>query len=109
MQVEMTFRSGWERSYFMWLDANPEVIAYYSEPFKIPYVSNTRTGKVRGYIPDLLVEYAGRKLLVEIKPSKRMGNVVNRKKFAAARLWCTINGVEFVVITEKELKTLGLL
>ena len=109
MNVEMTYRSGWELSYFKWLDNNPEVLAYYSEPFKIPYVSNKSTKKIRNYIPDLLVEYTDRKLLVEIKPSRRVANAVNTKKFASARIWCTINNVEFVIVTEKELKQLGLL
>ncbi len=109
MKVDMTFRSGWEKSYFAWLDDNPEVVAFYSEPFRIPYVSNVRSGKARNYIPDLLIEYKDKKVLVEIKPSRRVNQLVNQKKFAAARQWCIMNGVEFVIVTEKELKQLGLL
>ncbi len=109
MNIEMTFRSSWEKSYFIWLDNNPEVLMFYSESLRIPYVSNKSTGKVRKYIPDLLVEYSDKKLLIEIKPSKRVGQLINQKKFKVAREWCLTNNTEFVIITEHDLKKLGLL
>lgn len=109
MNVEMTYRSGWELSYFKYLDSLPQVVAFYSESLKIPYVSNKKSGKTRNYIPDLLVEYVDKKELVEIKPSKRVKQVTNQKKFSAARSWCIVNGVEFIVITEIDLKALGLM
>lgn len=105
-----TFRSSWEKAYFEYLDRQPEVIAFLSEGLKIPYVSNTRTGRLRNYIPDLLVTYSdGRKNLIEIKPKKRLTQPKNVKKFAAARDWCLRNGCIFVLITEIDLKGLGLL
>src|SRR5690348_5982431 len=70
-----TFGSSWEKAYFEYLDANVNVTSYSSEGLKIPYVSNKRTGKLRNYIPDLLVQYSdGRRELIEIKPKKRVDN-----------------------------------
>ena len=105
-----TFRSSWEKAYFEYLDATSDVVSYMSESLKIPYISNKKTGKIRNYIPDLLVTYLdGHRALIEIKPKKRVDNVKNVRKFLAARLWCLAHGCDFVIITEVELKALGLL
>jgi len=105
-----TFRSSWEKAFFVYLDANPKVVAYASEGLKIPYVSNVRTGRQRNYIPDLLVTYDdGHRELIEIKPKKRLTQPKNVKKFAAARDWCLRNGCLFVLLTEIDLKGLGLI
>jgi hypothetical protein len=85
------------------------VVSYVYEPFKIPYTSNRKTGKVRNYIPDVLVTYADRKVLVEIKPSKRVTGRTNMKKMLAAKDYCLANSWEYSLVTEKELKLLGLL
>ena len=62
------------------------------------------------YIPDFLIVFIdGTKWLVEIKPSRRLNNVIVQKKLIAAGLWCSSNGVSLTVITERELKALGLL
>jgi hypothetical protein len=104
------FRSSWELQYFKYLDACPQVVSFSSEGLRIPYVSNVRTGKLRNYIPDLLVTYAdGSRSLIEIKPKKRLSLPKNVKKFFAAREWCLRNGCSFVLITEIELKALGLI
>jgi Straboviridae/Kyanoviridae head completion nuclease len=110
MNVDMTYRSGWELKYFIYLDADPNVTAFISEGLKIPYLSNKKTGKIRNYIPDLLVEYADKtKKLIEIKPSRRVSNIKNKKKFAAAIEHCKHSEIEFVIVTEHDLKHLGLL
>lgn len=104
------YRSGWELSYLQWLDLNPLVSAYTYEPFKIPYVSNVKTGKTRGYIPDVLIELVdGDKFLVEIKPARKVMQATVQKKLTAGKLWCLEHGALMVVITEIELKSLGLL
>lgn len=105
-----TFRSSWEKAYFEYLDANPNVKCFISEGLKIPYVSNVRTGRFRNYIPDVLVTYSdGKQDLVEIKPKKRLAQPKNVKKFAAAREWCIRNSCSFVLLTEVELKAMGLI
>lgn len=110
MGVTMTYRSGWELVYFQYLDTISSVAKFYSESIKIPYVSNKKSGKTRNYIPDLLVVYAdGSRKLIEIKPKSKLFQATNLKKFSAAREWCTDQGIEFVILTEIELKGLGIL
>ena len=110
MGSEMTFRSLWEKSYFEYLDSNSEVSKFYSESLRVPYVANKKTGRLRNYIPDLLVEYIdGSRQIIEIKPTRFLTKLANIKKFNAARLYCADNGITFVIVTEKDLKSLGLL
>jgi hypothetical protein len=104
------YRSGWELSFCHWLDSNLEVLEYSYECLKIPYTSNRRTGKVRTYIPDFLVTFIdGRKVIYEVKPKKKVSQPTNVKKFMAVREYCERNQMTFSVITEIELKSLGLL
>lgn len=104
------YRSGWESSYMQYLDASPDVITWAYESIVIPYVSNKKTGKLRNYHPDFLVTYAdGHIELVEVKPARRVHQVKVAKKLLAAGDWARAHGVALVVITEVELKQLGLL
>lgn len=104
------YRSGWELVYMQWLDAHAAVSSYTYERTKIPYVSNVRTGKLRNYLPDFLVEFNdGSRSLVEIKPKRKVAHVTVQKKLKAAAEWCRLNSVTLQVITEVELRVLGLL
>lgn len=104
------YRSGWELSYMQHMDADPLVLSYLYEGVRIPYVSNVRTGKQRGYLPDFLVTRAdGSRLLIEVKPSRKLCHATVQKKLKAAAAWCSDHGVALEVITERELKGLGLL
>jgi len=104
------YRSGWELLYMQYLDDNTDVIGYTYEETIIPYVSNTKTGKQRKYYPDFLVEHvSGTQQLVEIKPSRKLKQRTVTKKLLAAGDWCRANGITLVVITEVELKQMGLL
>lgn len=110
MGVEMTYRSGWELEYFHFLDKCDEVLQFFSESIKIAYTSNVKTGKKRNYIPDLYVIYSdGSRKILEIKPKSKILQRTNLKKFSAAREFCIKQGMEFQVITEVDLKALGLL
>jgi len=104
-----SYRSGWEEKYMTWLDSNGDVLTWRHEPFTIDYVSNIRSGKTRKYHPDFIVQYSDRTELVEIKPSRKVGQKLVQKKSAAAEDWCRSHGVSFRIITEIELKELGLL
>ncbi len=107
---ECNYRSSWELKYLMWLDANDSVKTFAYESIKIPYVSNLKTGKIRHYIPDIFVEFVdGSKMLIEVKPSKRLTQLAVKKKIDAGILWSQAHGATFKVITELELKLLGLL
>ena len=104
------YRSGWELLFMQHLDGDPTVATYQYEGLCIEYLSNKKTGKHRKYYPDFLIEHVdGRKRLVEIKPSKRVDQARVQKKLDAARVWCQAHGVALEVITEVELKGMGLL
>lgn len=106
---DCSYRSGWELAYMIWLDANVDVITYSYEKIVIEYVSNKRTGKLRKYYPDFFVEYENRRELIEIKPAKRLTQARVQKKLKAAEAWCVAHGVTLRVLTEQELKPMGLL
>ncbi len=94
----------------MWLDANPHVTSYRYEPYAVSYVSNVKSGKMRKYYPDFEVTMVdGSVKLVEIKPKKKMTQLRNIKKFAAASAMCALKGMTFQIVTEVDLKALGLL
>jgi hypothetical protein len=74
------------------------------------YIANIRSGKLRKYFPDFLVEYVnGDRILVEIKPKKRLEQAKVQKKLVAAQQWCQEHAATLKVITEIELRELGLM
>ncbi len=108
--AEFSYRSGWEQLLMEHLDVDPEVAAWEYETLIIQYVSNKKTGKLRKYFPDFIVDYVdGHREVIEVKPSRKVGRPTVQKKLKAGEGWCRAHGATFKVITEKELKGLGLL
>lgn len=103
MNREMVYRSSWEKQYMEYLDKSSEVVFFENEKIRIPYegTDNHR----RNYIPDFRIN--GIKI-VEIKPNRFKDSAINALKFAAARKYCEENNMIFEVITEVELKQLGI-
>jgi hypothetical protein len=107
---ECKYRSGWELQYMQYLDANPDIASYEYEKVVVGYISNVSSGRIRKYWPDFLIVYTdGRRVLVEIKPKKRLANRIVQKKHAAAEQWCQEHEATLEIVTEDELKVLGLL
>jgi len=106
---ECKYRSGWELLYMQYLDVDPNVISYEYEKMFIPYLSNKKTGKLRKYYPDFYVVRKDGNFLIEIKPSKRVSQAKVKKKLDAALIWCSEHSVTLEIITERELKLLGLM
>jgi hypothetical protein len=107
---ECKYRSGWEQKYMVYLDDNPEVASWSYEKLVIEYVSNKKTKKIRKYYPDFQIEYKdGRKVVVEIKPSRKLQQATVVKKIRAAKEWCTEHDMIYKILTEIELKDIGLL
>lgn len=107
---ECHYRSGWELAYMQFLDTDPDTVGYRYEDVSIPYLSNKATGKMRTYWPDFLVQKRdGEQFLIEIKPKRKLDQARVQKKLKAAALWCQAHRVTLVVLTEQELKHLGLL
>ena len=92
----------------VWLDENPHVVSYEYEGIRISYISNYKTGKTRLYSPDLLVTWDdGRRVLVEIKPSKKIDLKTVQKKAQAAQVWCSEHDAIYEFVSEDTLKKLG--
>ena len=107
---ECKYRSGWELKVMVYLDENPEVEAWSYEKTVIEYVSNVRSKKIRKYYPDFLVKYKdGRSELIEVKPKRKLEQLTVKKKMTAAMLWCSERGMSYRIMTEVQLKELGLL
>ena len=110
------YRSGWELSFMRFCDLHPNVIAWSSEPIKIPY-RNPFKGNWTVYVPDFLVTYINKRgkrysEIIEIKPraetileaaknvKHRASIVLNRAKWKAAGEWCKRRGVRFRILNE---------
>ena len=122
----IVFRSSYERKLFIWCDETPSVRKWASEEIIIKYFDPT-TNRTRRYFPDVMFEVLDRdgkitKYLAEIKPERQTKppnpspkkktktwlneNITYQKnlaKWEAARHFCALNGLEFVMITEKQL------
>jgi len=118
------YRSSLELRFMKFCDNNSNVLKWGSENIIVPYVS-ALDGKVHRYFVDNYVMIKEgdiiKKYLVEIKPSKqclppttkykKKSNliyeqsmyIVNQCKWKAAREFCKKHGMEFLIITEKEL------
>ena len=117
------YRSSWELRFMAYLDESPNVIAWASEEFHIPY-ENPIDGKQHRYFPDILFKMIDKNqkeitYLVEIKPDAQSREPVKRKqkqktfiqevatfgmneaKWKAAKIYCAKRGWEFKVVTEK--------
>jgi len=123
--TKIRYLSSWELKFLMFCDKNPNIIAYGSEEFKIPYVHPIKknadgTPKVCKYIPDFIIKYQDKdgKLItevIEIKPhsqtfiGKKVSTydkvqlVINNAKWTAAKSFCDSHGITFKVLTEKDL------
>lgn len=118
------YRSSLELRFMKFCDNNPNVLKWGSENIIVPYV-NAIDGKVHRYFVDNYVMIKEgdiiKKYLVEIKPSKqcippttkykKKSNMIyeqtmyitNQCKWKAARDYCKKKGMEFIILTEKEL------
>ena len=123
--TSVIYRSMWERHAFAWCDQNTAIKGWSSEEVVVPYLYEV-TGRKHRYFTDLLIEFNDNStLLVEIKPeyqtkpptgkkTKRfiqeaMTYVKNQNKWQAADNYAKQRGWNFVIWTEKELTSLGIM
>lgn len=116
---DVIYRSSWELKFFIWCETNPKVLRWGSECVVVPYYSRM-DGKNRRYYTDCYVEIVDKhgeikKLLIEIKPyaqtlppkNNQLKEVytyqVNQDKWEAANAYAIKHGMEFHIITEREL------
>lgn len=107
---ECKFRSSWEHKYMLYLDSDTNIFSWSYEKLIIEYVANRSSGKVRKYYPDFFIQFKdGTKLVVEIKQSRKLEQLSVKKKSAAAVEWCKAHDATFKILTEIELRQLGIL
>ena len=91
----INFRSGWERTICIYLDALNTVDEYWYESVKIAYVANLRSSKVRYYLPDFVVNFTdGTMKLVEVRRKNQLRNIRVMKKAEGARRWCEVQKIK---------------
>ena len=124
--TNIIYRSLWERKFMVWCDKNENVLEWGSEEIVIPYVSPV-DNRVHRYFPDFYVRARTRtgrtqRFIIEVKPSKQtvppkkqkrvtkryLSEVktyaVNDAKWKAAKEYCADRKMEFMILTEHELK-----
>jgi hypothetical protein len=122
---EVVYRSSWELKYMKYLDRAPNVLEWASENVIIPYYNQIEK-KTRRYFVDFYVKVQNpegliKKYIIEVKPAsqcrppKRRNRIsskykndlrrfiVNQNKWKSARKWAEQRGMEFIILTEKEL------
>lgn len=120
------WRSRWEGKFMQWCDNNPNIIFWSSESIAIPYYSSIKGRRAR-YFPDFLIKVRSKTGIVEtylveikpyhetvppvIKPRQRLSTKIyaaatyqtNVEKWIAAKEFCRLNSVKWMLITEREL------
>lgn len=97
----VAFESLLERDYLYLLDYDPDVERFEEQPLTIEYCHD---GKMLHYTPDFRLVERGCDVLVECKLDKFSNTDENRRKFAAARDWCTQHSWEFRVVTDRQIR-----
>ena len=119
------YRSSWECKVMSWLDRNDSIVSWASEELIIPYISPI-DGRKHRYFPDFVVKVKTRDgllktMILEVKPKKQTQRPeqrkrvtkqyinevttwgVNQAKWKAANEYCVDRGMQFLVLTEKDL------
>jgi len=111
------YMSSWELEMHKFLDNNPNILEWSSEPIVIPYIKPT-DGEVHRYFPDYYVKYVDKygkvhHEIVEVKPRSQrtlregasrkevIDYHVNQAKWKYAKVWCEERGLEFCIISER--------
>jgi hypothetical protein len=103
----MSYRSGWELIVGQYLDIDPDVKSWEYEPFKIQWVSNTKTGRIRLYIPDFFIIYCnGTRKLIEVKGDRFVNRPTVQKKARMGISWAKNNQAEYEMWTGKKITAL---
>ena len=123
---QIIYRSLWERKVMVYCDKNDAIIEWGSEEVIVPYLS-PMDGKIHRYFPDFYVKVktkqgTTKKWVVEVKPkiqtrpprtpkrkTKKYINevrnwAINDAKWKNAIEFCKDRNMEFIILTEDELK-----
>ena len=117
----IVYRSLLERKFMVYCDNNPGIINWASEELPVRYYSPLDK-KYHRYFPDFVVKTVNNdKYMIEIKPSRQAVKpkppkkktksymresfeyIKNQAKWSAAKVYCEDKGMQFKIITEKDL------
>lgn len=122
---KIRYMSSWELSFHQFLDNNPNILQWSSEPFSIPYIKPT-DGRVHRYYPDYWVEYRNKDgdvihEVIEVKPesqtkpparrgkrkkthiTEQLMYAINIAKWSSAQAFCNKHNLKFRIVTEQHL------
>ena len=118
---QIVYRSLLERRFMRYCDLNPDILFWASEELPVRYY-NPLDKKFHRYFPDFVVKTVNNdKYMIEIKPSRQVKKpktpkrktkaymresfeyIKNQAKWQAAKSYCDDNGMQFKLITEKDL------
>ncbi|MRR50212.1 MAG: heteromeric transposase endonuclease subunit TnsA [Rhodocyclaceae bacterium] len=107
------FESILEKDYLILLEFDPLVSGFEGQPVKVPVPG--QKGSARHYVPDVLVSRVPRPdgskepppLLVEVKHTSELSKKGEKfaPKFAAAKAYAAERDWEFLVVTEKDIRS----
>lgn len=128
--TNILYRSSWELCFLKWCDTNPAVLKYCSEEMIVPYISPI-DNKQHRYFIDFVIFVRTRegnlkRIAIEIKPyaetilprtkknlitesdkqkyqKKVETYYINQTKWKYAKVFCKNLGMDFIVLTEREL------
>lgn len=104
-QEELWHDSSYELRAYKLLDQASVVKSYGRCDFSIKYLHED--GTTHRYIPDILIKYTdGREEVIEIKPTTKLKEDLNVRKFKAGNKKYKDSPIRYVVWTEKKLKKL---
>ena len=118
---QIVYRSLLERRFMRYCDLNQDILYWASEELPVRYY-NPLDKKYHRYFPDFVVKTVNNdKYMIEIKPSRQAVKpkppkkktksymresfeyIKNQAKWQAAKSYCDDNGMQFKLITEKDL------
>jgi len=97
----IAFESLLERDFIYLLEYDRSVEWFEEQPLSIEYVQE---GKRLQYTPDFHLLEHRQHVLVECKPTRFVETEENRRKFAAARVWCGEYDWEFRIMTDQQIR-----
>ena len=124
--TQIFFRSLWERKFMEWCDNKDSILSWCSEEICIPYKDPARNNSWHRYFPDFVITIEDvnkkrKRVMIEIKPQKQtvapnkpakvtkryltevMEWSKNSSKWEAAKEYCKVRGMDFMILTEREL------
>lgn len=101
MNTTVMWESQLERDYIYLLEIDPDVVAYYGQPFTITYDSLDKRKK---YTPDFLVDRNSFRQIVEIKPESKIEKFKNSHRFRQTASFCLGHNLELAIFTEKKIR-----